>query len=190
MKRYLFFLLLLGILSLSLSALAASPENYMVTYMNTDEDQQATIEKYYISDSNKMRIETIKNDTIREVELLRWDKKAWYIIYPAQRMFSLQIAEEGRWNALLVGAPISKLGRKTGQMEFLGLTCDIYERKSKSSSSWSLVSREYGICLKKVDKEKGKIVNQIEAKEFLLSKPEASLFELPSGYIASVQYGD
>jgi hypothetical protein len=191
MKRYLILLLLTGILTLSLTVSAAPPTDYILIYEKTDGDPQTTYTvKYYVSNNDKMRVETIEDGTLTMAEICRRDKKALYTLFPASKLYSLEIFDENTWDSLLVGTPIAKLGRKTGTTEFLGLACDVYENITENGADWSLVAQEYGLCLKKVHKENGAVVSQIEATAFTLVQPEASLFEVPAGYLNSMQFGD
>ncbi|HEX2953025.1 MAG TPA: DUF4412 domain-containing protein [Bacillota bacterium] len=191
MKRYLYLLLLSILLVSSLTVAAAVPENYEITYVTTNGEQQIIAkEKQYILDHNKIRVETIKEDAVSLVEIYRRDRKAVYNIYPASKLYSVVIVNLNYWESLLRGKPAAEWGKKTGETEYLGLVCDIYESKTEKRSSVVWVSREYGVCLKRIDKEEGKVTEQMEAQEFRLVKPDEALFELPKGYLDAAQYGD
>lgn len=198
MKYYLGIWCIAVLLFFGIMGFAAVPNSYAITYITTDKNQNiVSEERCYVWNNTKMRIELIEEGELVEIGLYHKDRKAWYTLYPACKRYSLHRLKDSDWDLSQRKANIANLGKKTGQTRYLGLICDIYEKKTGDSSITSVVSREYGLIVKIINQTKGKTVSQTVAKEFNMVTPDEALFEFkilapdadfsenPDGYIDS-----
>lgn len=174
----------LGILFVSLLVSAGPPDSYCIVYVNTDDKQQiASEERCYILNNTKMRIELIEDGKVSEIGLYHKERKSLYTLYPSSKLYSLHRMRDEDWNWGQKKVDFKNLGKKKGRTECLGYVCDTYEKKAANRITKTTVSRDYKVVFKIVTEEKGKIITQTEAKEFKLVKPDASIFEIPDGYV-------
>ena len=174
---------LICILLINTAVTAATPENYTITYIITDENQQVSEERCYVLNDSKMRLEFISEGDVSAVELYMKEQKVIYTLYPSSKYYSLDRLTEGTWDWAQRKAIVSKLGKKKRKTKFLGLLCDTYVKENKESSTTTLVSRDYDIILQIVEEVDGRVVKRILAKNFKLTVPDAALFRIPEGYM-------
>lgn len=140
----------------------------------------------HVRDSAELRTEYLTGDIEpHTVEILRKDKRLVWLLDTSFKVYSQVPLKADGWentNAALFVNDFSKL-KKTGETRLLNYPCDIYQTEERGG--WSnivTVAQGMNVILRAELRQNGKLAQTMEATEFRLEKPAASLFEIPTGY--------
>lgn len=186
LKMRLIWLAVTGLLLFSALAWAAPPQDCTVAYTFKNPDGQVfRVIKYYLSDSLKFRVDYLSKDgTVNAVNIYRKDKGLIWSLNPSTQEYKEKSMEPDEWDYQLMGifVPEFQKAKKNGETKIFNYPCDIYEAERSGWTTISYIAQGMNIALKTELKEKEKLVQIMEATEFQLKKPAASLFEIPAGY--------
>jgi hypothetical protein len=203
MKMKFIWLMLAGLLFVSAMASAAPPQDYTLSYTFKNPDGTVfRITKYYLCDGNKFRVEYLSpvkynvndgaelqvekltNVEANTIEIYRKDKKLVWSLDPSFKNYIEVTLKQDIWerDVTEIFATESHKQKKTGATKFLNYPCDLYEAERDGWTTISVIEPGTNIIFRTELREKDKIVQIMEATEFSLAKPAASLFEIPVGY--------
>lgn len=135
-----------------------------------------------------MQAEHSSNPEPYTIEILRKDKKLVWSMDPPSKTYIEVPLEQESWENVCTKVVMNALPgfKKTGQTKILSYDCDIYEMvQTIKEETWSnkvFIARDLNVVLKTELKQNGKLVEIMEANQFNMKKPEASLFNVPAGY--------
>lgn len=186
LKMKLIWFAIAGLLLFATWAWATPPQDYTLncSFKNPDGTVFRII-KYNLCDGNKFRIDYLSGDgAANTVEIYRKDKGLLWTLDPVFKNYTQVVLKQDAWDQAISGifAAESQKIKKTGKTKYLNYSCDMYEAERSGWTTISVVEPAMNIIFRSELKEKDKTVQIMEATEFRLGKPAASLFEIPDGY--------
>lgn len=144
--------------------------------------------KIVVSDNAESQAKDINNIEPHTIEILQKDKDLVWTLNPEYKIYTEVTLRQDSWERSITGLLVNSFPdlKKTGEMKLLGYPCDVYESVQKSpENTWTnilVAAQGLGVVLKTELLQNGKLVQTMEATEFSMEKPAASLFEIPDGY--------
>jgi hypothetical protein len=145
--------------------------------------------KIDVSDNAESQAKDLSNIEMTTFEILRKDKNiVWSALSLEYKIYSESPLSQDSWERAVTKLLINSFPdlKKTGETKLLNYPCDIYENVQKvQENTWTTIiiaAQDLDVVLKTESWRNGKLVETMEATEFSMEKPAASLFEVPDGY--------
>jgi len=179
-------LIIAGLLLSSALSLAASPQDFTLGFVFKNPDGKAfRVVKHYLANGVKYRVDYLDPDgAANMINIYRKDKGLYWSLDPGAKTYVEKKLDQTEWDYAMMGvlATETEKQKRTGETRFLNHPCDIYEAERSGFTTISYLVQNTDVVLRSELKEKGKIVQIMEATVFDPSRPAASLFEIPAGY--------